>query len=317
MIKKVQDIIENEKGSAVVLLAAAMVVLAGVMALVADVGVNYVKQNNLSVAADAAALAGGVKLNMGKSYAEEAAVEIALKNGISLENLSVEVDETGKGITVKTRGPIYKFFGRIFNNAGGQMEQLARVAMTRPVGFFDIFPLGVDETANITFGTELNLFGDELLGSGNWGALQFKDEDGKYQTGANVFRENLKHGFSGLVMIGDEARAESGVNSGPIRDAVAYRIQEAAKTHECSLNNCPSGCPRVLILPIYTAASEEDANKTKFVEIVDYAAFWISSIEGQGSNTKVWGYFIKPHVTGTVNEEGESPYGMTSIRLVK
>jgi hypothetical protein len=70
-------------------------------------------------------------------------------------------------------------------------------------------------------------------------------------------------------------------------------------------------------LPIYTATSAEDANKTKFVEIVDFAAFWISRVEGQGSNRKVWGYFIKPLVNAAVNAEGESPYGMTSIKLVK
>jgi hypothetical protein len=315
--KEILKTVGNESGSAIVLLTAAMVALVGVMALVADVGVNYVKQTQLSVAADAAALAGGTKLNQGNSYAKEAATEIAVKNGISLENLNIDVDEDGKGITVKTRGPLQTFFGIIFNNSGGRMEQLARVAMTRPVGFFDVFPLGVDETANLTYGVELNLFGSELMGSGNWGALQFKDDNGNYQTGANIFKENLKNGFSGLVMIEDDARAESGAKSGPISDAIDYRMTEAAKTHECSLNNCPSGCPRVLILPIYTATSAEDANKTKFVEIVDSAAFWISRVEGQGSNRKVWGYFIKPLVNAAVNAEGESPYGMTSIKLVK
>lgn len=317
LTKIIRGIVDDENGSAIVLLTAAMVVLVGVMALVADVGVNYVKQTQLSVAADAAALAGGNVLDQGNAYAQAAATEIALKNGISLDNLIVDVDEDGKGITVKTRGPIQTFFGIVLNSVGGQMEQLARVAMTRPVGFFDVFPLGIDETADITFGVELNLFGSDLMGSGNWGALQFKDDDGNYQTGASVFKENLENGFSGLVKIEDIARAESGAQSGPISSAIDYRITEAAKTHECTLDNCPAGCPRILILPVYTAKSSEDENKTKFVEIVDFAAFWISRVEGQGSNRKVWGYFIKPLVTGAVSEEGESPYGMTSIKLVK
>ena len=255
--RRILRIVGNESGSAIVLLTAAMVALVGVMALVADVGVNYVKQSQLSVAADAAALAGGTMLGQGKSYAVEAATEIAVKNGISMDNLIVDVNEDSKGITVKTRGPIQTFFGIVFNNVGGQMEQLARVAMTRPVGIYNIFPLGVDEIANITHGVELNLFGSELMGSGNWGALQFKDDNGNYQTGANIFKENLKIGFSGLVTIEDEARAESGAKSGPISDAIDYRFTEAAKTHVCSLNNCPSGCPRVLILPVYTPTSAE------------------------------------------------------------
>ena len=47
--RRILRIVGNESGSAIVLLTAAMVALVGVMALVADVGVNYVKQSQLSV----------------------------------------------------------------------------------------------------------------------------------------------------------------------------------------------------------------------------------------------------------------------------
>lgn len=310
--KEIRGIIDNESGSAIVLLSLAMVVLVGVMALVADVGVNYVKQTQLSVAADAAALAGGTKLNLGNSYAQEAATEIAVKNGISLENLTVDVDEDGKGITVKTRGPIQTFFGIVFNNVGGQMEQLARVAMTRPIAFFDVFPLGVPEEVELDYSKRVNLFAKNNLGKSNYGVLTFKDEEGKYMTGASIFNNFLKTGYPGKTSIGDIVLAKGGVNDDPFKDGVQYRFDEAAKTHICSLGNCPNDCPRIIILPIYKVFAKDE------VEIVDFAAFWIDALPvGEGSEMELWGHFIRPHVSPAASAEGESAYGMTSIKLVK
>mgnify|MGYP000935714711 FL=1 len=51
-------IMKNEKGSVIIIVAAAMVLLLGIAALVVDVGVLFYSKVALSNAADAAALAG-------------------------------------------------------------------------------------------------------------------------------------------------------------------------------------------------------------------------------------------------------------------
>jgi hypothetical protein len=228
----------------------------------------------------------------------------------------VEIDENVTGLRVRTQAPMKLFFARLFGAEGALMEQRARVAMTRPVAFVDIFPLGIDEENTIRFDQRLNLFSQELLGSGNWGALQFM-MDGKYQTGASTLKNNLMNGFPGEVNIGDVAQTESGATTGPVTDAVNFRITAAAKTHQCSLYSCPTDCPRILIMPIYTPILDNNQNKTGRVDIVDFAAFWVESVTGQGSNTAIWGHFIRPIVHASKSVEGESKYGLTVIKLVE
>ena len=53
-----RDIRDNEKGSVIIIVACAMVLMLGIAALVIDVGVLYYNKVALSNAADAAALAG-------------------------------------------------------------------------------------------------------------------------------------------------------------------------------------------------------------------------------------------------------------------
>ena len=312
ILKNLKNRLNNQRGSVIVLLALGMTVLLGATALVADVGVNYVIQSRLSIAADAAALAGGTQLKNGREAVIQTAVTIAAANGVAAENVIVDVDEDVRGVTVSTQAPMELFFANIFGAEGGIMEQRARVAFTRPTAFFDIFPLGMDEDVDVDYSTRVNLFGDDLLGdSSKRGALSFRDEDGKLMTGASTLRKFLQEGYPGLVEIDDLIYTKGGVNFGPVSDGIDYRIAEAAKTHECSLNNCPSDCPRIIILPVYHQVAGDD------VQVVDFAAFWIESISGGGTNLEVWGHFIAPYVSPAASVEGESPYGMTATRLVQ
>ena len=278
-------------------------------ALVTDIGVNYVQQSRLSIAADAAALAAGTKLGLGHDQIKQTAITIAEKNGVPAESVIVEINENGSAVTVRTQAPMQLYFARIFGAQGGLMEQQARVAKTRPTAFFNIFPLGMDESLNLAYNRRVNLFGSDLLGdSSKRGALSFHDEDGKLMTGANTLREFLRNGYSGLVEIDDLIYAKGGVNNGPIADGVDFRINLAPNS---TLSNLANDCPRILILPVYRQLPGD------FVRVVDFAAFWIESRVGQGNNLQVWGHFIKPHMNPAASVEGESPYGMTATRLVQ
>ena len=73
---------QDERGSAMVLVCAALVVLIGVTAMVVDVGRFYMVDRRLSRVADAAALAGARELPEGAFSSESMAVHYAQKNGM-------------------------------------------------------------------------------------------------------------------------------------------------------------------------------------------------------------------------------------------
>jgi len=130
----------NERGTSLVLLALAMTALLGSTALVADLGVNYVTQARLAVAADAAALAGGTQLGAGRDRVMQAAKEMAAKNGIFADAVAVEVAPNNSGVTVTAKAPVRLFFGKIFGLQAAGMKQQAQVVLARPISMTQLVP---------------------------------------------------------------------------------------------------------------------------------------------------------------------------------
>lgn len=316
-------VLVNERGTAIVILALAMTVLLACSALVADVGVNYVVQSRLSVAADAAAMAGGTKLSEGQDKVIQVARDVAAKNGLTGDDVIVEVDPNNTGVTVRTKAPIRLFFARIFAAPAGEMEQRARVVAARPVGMYYLFPVGIDENLTFQVGMNYKLFAkkgstDEIdLGSGNSGALEF---DAK-ATGAQGFEDQLMNGWTELISIGDLVETKSGVKYSAIRNALTDRLTRAqADGHSCSPATCPPGCPRILYIPVYRTIWD-GGNKVKEVEIVDFAAFWIDAKQKNNGDwqidKEINGIFIGINKGGFVTDVGESPYGIKSGKLIQ
>ncbi|HZK25527.1 MAG TPA: pilus assembly protein TadG-related protein, partial [Oscillospiraceae bacterium] len=140
--------LQNERGTAIVILAGAMTLLMACTALVADIGVNFVTQSRLAVAADAAALAGATKFKDGAAQVQETALAIAAQNGIKAEDVIVNVAGSGKEVTVTATAPVQLFFARSFSKQEGDMAQSARVIAGRPTAMTNIVPLGINENAN-------------------------------------------------------------------------------------------------------------------------------------------------------------------------
>ncbi|MEL7648076.1 MAG: pilus assembly protein TadG-related protein [Sedimentibacter sp.] len=85
-MKKLKRFITGESGQVLVLAALLMTVLIGVAALAVDVGLVAATKSKLQNDADAAALAGAMKISSGKSAAEETAVRYAKENDDKLED---------------------------------------------------------------------------------------------------------------------------------------------------------------------------------------------------------------------------------------
>lgn len=318
----------NEQGTSLVLLTFAMAVLLGSTALVTDVGVNYVAEARLAVAADAAALAGGTQLGAGRDRAIQAAVEMAEKNGVSANDVFVEVTPDNTGITVTTRMPVRLFFGRIFSTETGEMMQQAQVVLARPAGMYQLVPVGIDESKPFQLGQRRLFFAkdgsgnfkdnDEInLGSGNFGALEFAMKS----TGAQGFEKQLRLGWPELISKGDILETKSGVKYSAVKSALEDRLNRAeALAHQCSPSTCPPTCPRIIFVPVYQPI-QGSGNKVKQVKVVDFAAFWLDVTRRPNGSwdirKEISGIFIGIQKGGLLSVAGESPYGIRASKLVR
>jgi Flp pilus assembly protein TadG/cytoskeletal protein CcmA (bactofilin family) len=114
-VKFLYKLIKDDDGAVMVIVALALVVLLGCMALVVDAGVMYVTKSNMQNVADAAALAGAQAISQGGNP-EALALEYAGKNGMKATVNGVTNDGDTVTVTTPYNGDSSKIFVKCTRN---------------------------------------------------------------------------------------------------------------------------------------------------------------------------------------------------------
>lgn len=183
-MKWIQRLFKEEDGAVVVIVALALVILLGCMALVVDAGVMYVNRSNMQNVADAAALAGAQAISKGENP-EALALEYAGKNGMKATVNGVTNDGDTVTVTTPYNGDSSKIFVKCtrnvpylfakalgFEDADVGAKAVARV--TNPGGAaFDYAVFAGEGVVSMTGGSHIiggSIYGKEgikFTGSGN------------------------------------------------------------------------------------------------------------------------------------------------------
>jgi len=135
-----RDIRDNEKGSVIIIVACAMVLMLGIAALVIDVGILYYNKVALSNAADAAALAGVQELPKDHGKAVETAGAYAESNGVETSQVSAEVLPDGRSIRVATSRVVPLGFAKILGFSSTKVTANAKASVGSTKGLWGRSP---------------------------------------------------------------------------------------------------------------------------------------------------------------------------------
>jgi len=279
------------------------------MGLGADIAVLYLNWVILQKGVDAAALAGAGYLESDSSAAPQAisvAVAYAEKDGI--RNSELVTDGSGNQasvpgpnystITVSAKRTVPYMFLRLVGLTQGTVTASATAQMPLPpscvncssavatpgsqptvipgnfcstVGQCDVLPIGLDSTTPYVSGESLALR-ENTVGPGNWGSLSLGGNGGANE------RTNIADGYQGPLAIGQWVDTEPGKSVGPVDQGFNDRIAQAASEFPSgtAADHDPSD-PRAVILPMVVWSSPNGKSQ---VEIVAFAAVWISSVSG-------------------------------------
>ncbi|MEW6446534.1 MAG: pilus assembly protein TadG-related protein [Bacillota bacterium] len=295
----------DERGAALVLVAAALVALLGFGAVVIDVGVLYLNRERLSNAADAAALAGSQFLPDDPATAVSTAQHYALRNGIQPGELTVSVGPYGNSITVDVQRQVSLSLAKVLGLTSAQVTGHAKVQVGGADEVSGVVPLGVPDQT-LEYGTLYSLkVGGGAGEHGNFGALALGGH------GACNYEDNLRDGYQGWLKINDIIETEPGNMSGPTERAIEDRISG----HEsCTFNNHCLNCPRVIVVPVYQYLGELQGRSQ--VKIVGFASFFLDGVTGHGKDSYVNGYFIETLSSNARRNDG-ADYGLRSVKLVE
>ena len=325
----------KERGESLLIVAFAITALLGMTATVADMGTAYVKTAQTQTAADAAALAAGMKLPVksgdaaGISQATAIARDYLTKNGVAdASEATITLGSLSGGayhsILVSQPAVSETAFARIFGIDEITFRRQAEAKVVPCAALSDLVPLSIQQgTLNtlIENGTsqhailKYGLKTDDVQ-NGSFGAI---DLDGVKGGGANDYTNWLANGYQAKLVLGTVLPVESGNMTGPTYSGIVQRYN--ACTHYASYGGCKADryvddCPRVMKVPVivYTDSSH------KYVRVVGFAAFVLEDYTSYADKGCVVGSYVNMVNVGAVDGDlsgTAASFGVYSLVLSK
>jgi hypothetical protein len=302
---RLKGLASGERGSTLVFVALAMVVLLGVSAFALDGGRLYVIRSQLQKTANAAALSGAQELTH-TAEAVDHVIETVLREHGELEHKAGAAIDMGRRVSVELVREVPLGLAQLLGFRSTPVRARAAAEIQTMGEAVGAAPLGIDERIPLEYGREYKLKVDQTeVSYGNFGILALGGG------GAKTYEQNLKSGYQEALQIGDVIETQTGNIAGKTKEGVQLRIDQCpypeGETHH-------RDCPRIILVPVYRPLTM-GGNQIKEVEITGFAYFYIT--EPMSSNdTSITGQFIKRAGTGIVKPEAVNK-GAYAIRLTE
>lgn len=305
--------LRGERGSVIILIAAALAGLLAFGAISVDAGMLYAERTRLNNVADAAALAGAVALaeypdltdTLGATAAANQAIDkVITANGLTSSQVTSTVDCSGKTVDVKVSAVKEMAFAKVIDVPTVQVGAGATADFTVPsildggdVG--NIVPLGVELTGTPQPGDPVVL--KDGGGSGTCGNFHLLALDGN--GGVPSILAIFLNGYQGVLEKGDWIETAPGNKDIVATNGMEYRLASEET--------------RIVITPIVSYAN---VNGKDMVQILGFAAFYLEGLPGHGGDNTITGHFIQfvvPKAGGDTGGTGGTDYGLRSVRLTR
>lgn len=329
---KEYNLVQDENGSVMVIVAISLSLLLIVCSVALDFALVYMNIGRAQSALDAAVLAAGRLLPVSqndeasKDSIKNIINDYLTKNGmVDLSTLTINFTNLNgtqyKGIeaklTVKTELNFAKIIGKDYINItkGSEVKILPSVRMS------DVSPLGVRKEeldSHIASGelTHIPLkYGGGGGTTGDFGAI---DLDGVNGGGASDYERWLTYGYTTELTINQGLfPVETGNMAGPTETAINTRYSDCKHFPSdggCNSRHFVATCLRVIKIPVIVYSD------SRTIKIVAFAAFVLEA-PTDSKNGYVTGSFVNMVLPGTPAETEDdinnADYGLYSLRLSK
>ncbi|MEN6460379.1 MAG: Tad domain-containing protein [Syntrophomonas sp.] len=306
---KIINLIRDEKGTVMVLVACAMIALLGFTSLVTDTGLLILNKVKLTNAIDSAVLAGVQELPDDPTGALNVANSYAAMNGAAEGEATFQIADNNTSIIGASQRQVKLVFAKIMGINTSDVKAQAKARIAPVTGMTGAAPLGVIED-DFQFGQEIVL----KEGSGDNQQKGWFSALSLGLTGADIFRTNLKNGYNGEIKVNDIINTETGNMSEPTRAGIAYHIDECHHVPECTFNSFDRNCSRILLVPIVTVNEITSGGHIDSIKVVGFGAFFVDSYIGNGQDNEIKGSFIHYVIPDKSSTQGRN-FGLYGSQL--
>ncbi len=293
----------DRKGSISLVVVFAMVAILGLGAIVIDGGALYFERAKLQTAVDAAVLAGARDFKGGALQVHQTALEVALANGVTSEQIQITVDQTNRRVWAHATSNVDLGLAKVLNFSQATVQATSEAGVFTLGAVKGVAPLGV-VWQEFIYGQIYHLkVGDAT--TGNFGAMALGG------TGAANYRDNMLHGFTDWLKVGALVPTETGNMSEPTRSSIHEIVGSCNHNPACTWDHHVPECPRVLIVPVIDGLP----NGRGEVTILGFAGFFVEGNVGQGNDNYVRGRFLELFPNGQAGPAGD--YGAYTVKLIR
>jgi Flp pilus assembly protein TadG len=301
----------DERGQSMVLTVLFTTALLGMAALVLDVGSWFRAHRHLQATADAAALAGAQVLPDDPGQASALASQYADKNQPSLAGMTVGFSSeitSNDTIKVHVQKPAEGFFSKVFGIDTVQEGASASARVDGMKSALYVAPIVVNKLHPMLAGPGCPCFGPTnrttipVGSTGAPGAFGLVNLAGGSNgtSGASELADWIESGFDKYLDIGSYF-SDPGVkfNSNQIQDAMQARLGTD------------------MLFPVYDTLTGQGSNAS--YHIIGWVGFHVESVNAQGNNGSISGYFTKVIWTGiqaSTAAGGGPNFGARSVQLI-
>jgi len=328
----------RQKGQVAVIVTILITVLLGAVALVIDIGSLYQKRGFFQNVADASALAGVQELPENRDAAIIAAADYAARNNVDIiyncrDFTSEEIEisstlSTNDTITValsNREAPLY--FAKIFGQDTVSLGAFATAMVGEPIQLYYVVPWlaiiqeGTTWENYLDPGTEKIICRD--LDESDFLTWDSTDAPGQW---LSRYRDRIVNGYSQPLEVGDTVYARI-INISQTIHATQERVGgtfdpfDDLVTYIEGIIKLAKNDTQFVIVPVsYEVEVPHHANDkwSEEVEIIAFAPFILTGIEGHGGKARVVGRFIHQAVivtSGDIKAFGQA--GIKAIRLIR
>lgn len=302
-----KNLFKNQSGAAFVILAAAMTALIGFTALVTDIGLITANRQMMVNLMDAVALS-GCQLLPDEALAIQEAMDYARLNNFDPAQLTYDVSDDKKSITVSGSKDVNLAFAKIFGFYSKTVSATATAELQPLTSYLGVAPLIIKDTTikSMIPGDITTLkFGNPDLAPGNFGALSLSGN------GASDYEKDLTYGYQSILSVEEPfntVNTAPGDMAGPTDTGMRARLDQCHDA--CTYENFVTGCPRVVVIPVY---KDQTFQGKSTLTICGFTSFFVNEIIDKDT---IKGVFIETIQEGDT-DPSQIDYGVVKPVLVK
>lgn len=323
-VRDMFQILKQQKGIAVVMLALILPAVIGFAALVVDVGNLYLNKTQVTVISDAAVFAAAQELPQNPTQADAVARDYAARNGKPTDTVTVTISSDHKSISVKVDRQVTLFFAVIFNKNSSKVtaKSTAQISIAASVPWIVPFVLPKTQVFDYTHQFTMRMYNAK----NPYGTYEFDYMNiGIQNANFNDYITYLKYGYQQSFAIGNNVQY-LGPSSGGKASVEAFydRTQRDPNT---DYTKAKVGDPRVMLIPLVTKMLSRTTSVGTPMQIIGFVGFFLDEVHkgvlqpdgNYGITFYAKGHFLQDLNVGSGDSTSNPVYdfGVRTIKLTE